>query len=206
MTLSQSGALLGIGNPDEGHMAPLPQGALITNSAGIEMITSTLLKKAPPIIALPLGDKKLSKKTIQTTWDNLPWQGPDKARYAIASHGANNAHIAIIFDLENEAKELIVRIGNSGPELDPSVKKLSIIRNRVPSLKSHNEGWRMKSYQRLSNGPQGSWRGVVVLSPPLLMDPLRRPEVFITTDLEPSNGAWWLRRLWRPIQSKQAQP
>ena len=42
--------------------------------------------------------------------------------------------MAIIFDLENEAKELIVRIGNSGPELDPFSQKLSIIRNRVQVL------------------------------------------------------------------------
>ena len=203
LTFGVDGEIKGVGDPEEGELISLPQGALTSNENGIQMIQSALPEKSASIKAINLPGQKITKKIIQQAWDQLSWEGPEGARYALAQQSGD---IAFIFNLDKKTNNLIARIGNSGPELDPHGQKLSVIRNRVPSLKSHAEGWRMKSYQRLPNGPKGNWRGVVVLSPPILMDPLRKPEIFITSELEPGSGAWWLRRLWRPIEQQSVGP
>ena len=203
LTFNRDGELQGIGDPSEGDMISLPQGALISNEGGIQMISSRLPEKAAAIPAFAFGAKNISKEYSAAVWDQLPWDGVDNARYALISQGGN---LALAFEMGEGAEQIIARVGHSGPELDPEGQKLTLIRNRRPSLKSQRDGWRMKSYHRLTNGANGSWRGVVVLSPPVLVDPLRRPEIFISSNLDAQTGAWWLRRLWRPIEATTSTP
>ena len=59
----------------------------------------------------------------------------------------------------------------------------------------------MLGYQRLSNGENGSWQGVIRLSQPVLLDPLRKPEMYVSSNLEEPDGAWWLRQHWRSLQA-----
>ena len=184
MTLDRKGNLQGIGKPEDGILLSLPNGSLLSGPQGLEMIQSVLPPKAAPLPTRVV--QQASKKDLTQLWDSLPWQGEKQAQYAIIQH---QNKLLIAFEMGDEGTFLKARVGNSGPKIDSQGQILNVQRNRKPTLSSHPEGWQMDEYLRLSNGPDGAWRGVIRLSPPVLMDPLRQPELYISSNLENPSAA-----------------
>lgn len=201
LTLDRDGQLRSVNLVGEGTLIPLANGTLVANSEGLRSDAGHLPQPVSAVPAAILDSERPLPAQISEGQDRLPWQDIPGARYALAFYGNR---LALIASMEAGTNQVMMRIGNQGPDIDPHGQRLTLSRGEAPSLNTHLEGWRMSAYHRLSDGEDGSWNGILLLTPPALPQLANPPEVLVTSDRSEPIGPWWLRRLWHPVSTQDA--
>ena len=155
------------------------------------------LTPPPPLPAATATTQPTLAAIAAEVLPRLAWQTVGKAAYAVAR---SEGSLLVFARLPPEVEAMEVRIGDSGPQIDPFNQVLTFQRHRLVRFNDTAEGWRMGGNQKLP-AENNVWLSMGRLDPPLG----RQPGIAVVVRASASgvvdgpDAPWWLRQAWRPV-------
>lgn len=187
---------------DNETVRPLAGALLISGPKGVAVRSATRLVPPPALPCAAATVQPTLQATLTEVLPRLTWQPVGTAAYALARLDGS---LLVFARLPPEVEAMEVRIGDSGPQIDPFNQPLTFQRHRVPSFTNTTDGWRMGGNQRLP-AENNVWLSVGRLDPPIGRQPgltilVRASAVGV---VDGPDAPWWLRQAWRPVAPTDA--
>ena len=182
---------------DDETVRPLGGGLLFSGARGAALRAPAKLTPPPPLPAATATTQPTLAATAAEVLPRLVWQDVGKAAYAVAR---SEGSLLVFARLPPEVEAMEVRIGDSGPQIDPFNQVLTFQRHRLVRYNGTDEGWRMGGNQKLP-AENNVWLSMGRLDPPLG----RQPGIAVVVRASASgvidgpDAPWWLRQAWRPV-------
>ena len=184
---------------DDETVRPLGGALLVSGPRGAALRATPRIVPPPPIPAATATAQPTLAATAAEVLPRLAWQTVGKAAYAVARLDGS---LLVFARLPAEVEAIEVRIGDSGPQIDPFNQVLTFQRHRVVRFNDTAEGWRMGGNQKLP-ADNNVWLSMGRLDPPIGRQPGLAVLVRASASgaVDGPDAPWWLRQAWRPVVS-----